>query len=86
MWADIQSFMSGAGAMANNSPSDSMAFNTVKNMFTTLTAHGGEFKGDASEYQMTLGFVNKEENSLVQLLHMAQQLAAMNKKDAVAIQ
>ena len=85
LWADIHSFMNGAGAMANNSPSDSIAFNAVKNMFTTLTAHGGEYKGEATEYKMSLGFVNKDENSLVQVLHLVQQLVAMNKKDAVAI-
>ena len=41
-------------------------------------------KGNASESHMSLGFANKEENSLVQLLHLAQQLAALKDKQVVA--
>ena len=84
MWADVQSFMTGAAQMSRGSSSDSATFNVVRNLFTTFTGHGGEFKGNASEYHMSLGFVNKDENSLVQLLHLAQQLAALNNKQAVA--
>ena len=71
--------------MMQSSASDSAAFNAIRNLFTTLTGHGGEFKGSASEYHMSLGFTNKDENSLVQLLHLAQQLAAVNNTKQVAM-
>ena len=84
MWADVQSFMAGAGQSPRKNPSDSAAFHAVRNLFTTFTGHGGEYKGNASVYHMSLGFVNKDENSLVQLLHLAQQLAASNNRQEVA--
>jgi hypothetical protein len=84
MWADVQSFVAGAGKISRNNPRDSATFNSIRNLFTTFTGHGGEYKGNASVYQMSLGFVNKEENSLVQLLHLAQQLAAHNNRQEVA--
>jgi hypothetical protein len=70
--------------MAKGSASDSATFNAVRSLFTTFTINGGEFKGNASESHMSLGFVNKDENSLVQLLHLAQQIAALKEKQIVA--
>jgi hypothetical protein len=86
MWADIQSFVKGSASIAGGSPSDSTAFTIVRNAFTTFAVHGGEYKDDANEYRMSVGFVNKDENSLVQLLYLAQQLAAVNgRKDAITV-
>lgn len=78
MWADIHSFTEAANAIAKESASDSVALNAVKNLFSTAYMNGGSFKKGANVYNMSLGFVNKEENSLVQLLHLAQQLAAQH--------
>ncbi|MEO6833165.1 MAG: DUF4836 family protein [Chitinophagaceae bacterium] len=80
MWADIHSFTEAANSIAKESSSDSVAMNAVKNLFSTAYINGGAFKGGANVYNMSLGFINKEENSLVQLLHLAQQLAASNSK------
>jgi hypothetical protein len=84
IWADVHSFLGGASSVGGNA-ADSAAVVAVRNTFTSFSVKGGEMKNDANEYNMTLGFVNKEENSLVQLLHLAQQLAAAKgKRDAVA--
>lgn len=80
MWADIHSFVAAANSVANQSSSDSVAMNAVKNLFSTAYMNGGAFKNGANVYDMSLGFINKEENSLVQLLHLAQQLAAHDSK------
>lgn len=87
MWADIQSFVKGGGTLAGGSSSDSAAMAVVRNAFTTFSMKGGEIKDGANEYRMSLGFVNKGESSLVQLLHIAQQLSALNhsKKDEVTM-
>jgi hypothetical protein len=85
MWADVRSFMNGARELSSGTPSDSAAFNTLRNLLTTVTANGGEFRNNATEYHMTVSFMNKEEHSLVQLLHLAQQLAALNHKEDVAL-
>lgn len=87
LWIDIHSLLQAAGAMAHGSPSDSMAYNTVKGMFQDFNMSGGEYRGDANVYTASLNFMNKEENSLIQLLHMMQQLNALNgSKKEVAIQ
>lgn len=83
MWADIQGFLKGGSAVANGSPSDSAFFAVMRNAFTTFSMNGGEMKGEANEYHMKLGFVNRNENSLVQLLHIAQQLSAAGKREEV---
>jgi hypothetical protein len=84
MWADVRSFMAGAGSYAGRSPGDAATLGAIGNMFTTFTAKGGEYKGNATEYELSLGFANKAESSLVQLLHLAQQLAAARNSKAVA--
>lgn len=81
LWVDIQSFLAGTAALAVNSPSDSAAFAITRNVFGTFSLHGGEMKDDANEYRMSLHFLNRDENSLVQLLHFAQQLSALRNKN-----
>jgi hypothetical protein len=86
IWADIRSFL-GSGQATGSGPADSAALAVVRSTFTTFSVKGGEMKNDANEYKMTLGLASKDENSLVQLLHLAQQLAVIkSKKDAVAFQ
>jgi hypothetical protein len=80
IWADIHSFLQGS-AVAGGSASDSAALAIVRNTFTTFSLNGGEVKNAANEYRMTMGFVNKDENSLIQLLHLAQQLTATKAKN-----
>ncbi len=85
MWADVAGLINAGGALASSSPSDSAAFSVVKNAFTTFSMKGGAFKDGANEYQMSLGFRDNGESSLLQLLHIAQQLSALRgKKDEFA--
>lgn len=79
MWADVHSFVEAASPLIVGSGSDSTFLAAVRSLFSTAYLNGGAFKGGANEYQFSLGFINKQENSLVQLLHFAQQLTAANK-------
>jgi len=83
MWADVRSLIEGAIPLTVGSATDSAAFVAMQHLFTTFSGHGGEFKGAATEYSMTLGFANTEENSMLQLLHLAQQLATINKQQQI---
>ncbi len=83
LWADVRSFINGAGEMAQGSPSDSAMYSVVRGMFRTFTMNGGEWKGGANEYKMRLLFQNEGESSLLQLLHMSQQIAAINGQSRV---
>lgn len=85
MWADINSFITGIGTAAGDSPSETAAMNAVRGVFDTFTFNGGEFKGDASVFSMKLGFTNKKENSLLQLAQMIQRLNAASKARPVAM-
>jgi hypothetical protein len=85
LWADVNSFVSGAGAAMGGSAKDSVTFNAVKGVFSTFTMNGGEFKGDASLFSIKLNFVNKQENSLLQLAQLIQRVAAAQKSRPVAI-
>ncbi len=86
MWADLQGFMSAAGALKNGSPSDAATMEALRSTLTTFSMQGGEYKDGANEYRMTVGFVRKDESSLLQLLHLAQQMAALYKpKDTVSV-
>jgi hypothetical protein len=87
VWADIQSFLGGSAAVAGGSPSDSATLMLARNTFSTFSLHGGEMKDGANEYHMSVRFVNKDENSLAQLLHFAQQLSAIgsSKKQEVTL-
>lgn len=78
MWLDVSSFVNGVGPVAVSSPDDQAVFNAVKGVFSTLTANGGEFQSDASTFSAKLGFVNKKENSLLQLIQMGQRIAQAN--------
>lgn len=63
---------------------DPVVAEQIKKFLTNASMSGGEYKGDGNEYNMTLNFSNKEENSLVQMMQMAQRIAAANKKQGVA--
>jgi hypothetical protein len=79
MWADIRSMLSSAGAISASSPSDSTAITLVRNAFTTFSMQGGEYKDNANEYHLSLHLANTTDNSLAQIIQLAQQLATLNR-------
>lgn len=85
MWADVNSLVSSVGSFVRSSDADSASFNAVRGVFSTFTANGGEFRGDASTFTVKLGFTNKKENSLLQLAQLIQRVAAANRERPVVM-
>ncbi len=50
---------------------DSAMIEETKNLLDNMDIHGGAFTGDAFEYHIALNFMNKKENSLLQLMDFA---------------
>lgn len=63
---------------------DAAVADQLRKFFSNATISGGEYKGDANEYHMALNLANKDENSLLQLMQLAQRIAAAKKKEGVA--
>lgn len=81
MYVDLQQMLAAVPAKANGNYTDAALLSGSKNMFRTLEVTGGEFKQQASHFQMKLALMNKDENALLQLLNLMQQVAAANQLD-----
>src|SRR5690606_21154527 len=75
LWADLQSFLKGAAAATADAPEDTRRVAVLQKTFSSFGINGGEMKDGANEYRLSLRLMDKQENSLLQLLRMAQQLA-----------
>lgn len=62
-----------AGIMANNA-ADSLVYFASLKTFDNLVFNGGNLENNASKYQMSINFVNKNESSLVQLFDFSKVL------------
>ncbi len=80
-WADLRSII--AAGVTGGTQDSSVAI--VRKTFTTASMNGGEFKDGANEYRLKLLFTDKNESSLLQLLRMAQRLAALHNRARPAI-
>ncbi len=83
MYFDIKQTMTPMMGMLTGGTTNATMMLQMSNMLSNITFYGGEFKGESNEYHMTLNLVNKDENSLLQLLRMAQ-LMGQAKKEGVA--
>lgn len=84
LYVDVQSFLSRIGPMMRSSGQDSVAVHELRNLLSQATLNGGEYKDESNRYHMAVNFVNKKENSLLQLLYMAQRIQAAKSEPAVA--
>jgi len=77
IYMDFQQMMSAIDpAMVGSSASDSNMLAESRKLFKNLLFSGAEFKKDNFEYHMELNLINKEENSLVQLMDFAVKISA----------
>lgn len=84
VYFDIKSMLAAVNNNMFGRPKDQAILNEVRNLLLDLKINGGEFKGDANEYHAELTFINKTENSLMQLLNFAQRISALEKQNEVA--
>jgi hypothetical protein len=75
LWADVQGILGGAAALAGDA-SEGSSIAVLQKTFRSVGMQGGEMKDGANEYRFRLRLADKRENSLLQLLHLAQQLSA----------
>lgn len=82
MWADIRSVLGSAGNMTASNSNDSLSLALIRQTFTTFSMQGGEFKDNANEFHLSLNLANTKDNSLPQVVQLAQQLAALSRAKA----
>lgn len=71
MFVDFQEIAKGLKAYTHNNTEDSVTFAEAAKTFENYVLNGGKYENDAFRYKMSLNFVNKDENSLLQILNMA---------------
>jgi hypothetical protein len=76
--------MIGAANPAMTSQRDSAMLAESRKLITNASFSGGEFKGDAFRYNMSINFTNKEENSLLQLMDFAIRMGDAVKQTTLA--
>ncbi len=72
-WVDLQSLLQGALQAADGS--DAARLKEVAMVLQSLSINGGEMRDGANEYRLKMRFTDPKENSLLQLLHLAQRVA-----------
>lgn len=80
---DFKSLM--ANMKPGNNGKDSIMMNELRGLLASAAMSGGEFKGNANSYHFEIRLVNQSENSLLQLLHLAQRMAQLKKQEAVTL-
>ncbi|MBS1585159.1 MAG: hypothetical protein JSS82_06380 [Bacteroidetes bacterium] len=63
---------------------DAATITEAKKLLENFSVNGGEFKNDAFEWNMTLNFTNKDENSLLQILNFIMHASDAKKAGATA--
>ena len=79
VFVDIQSFLNGATS-DNASEQEKELLALSKTVFKDLIINGGENKKELFTFSGTLNLVNKDENSLLQLLDYSYRISEINKK------
>ncbi|MBL7682486.1 MAG: DUF4836 family protein [Flavipsychrobacter sp.] len=78
---DVKSMFANVNVENAASDKEKAMLEMSKNLLDDVTASGAENKGDIFEYNISVNFSNKEENSLIQLLNYASKLAELNKQE-----
>jgi hypothetical protein len=73
MFFDYQAWSKGMTMMTGNK-ADSIVFAASRRTFDNYVFNGGTFANNTIKYQMSINFVDKKENSLLQLLDFAKSL------------
>ncbi len=60
---------------------DTALFHDGRNLLENISAHGGKVKDDHSDFHFEATFVNKEKNSLLQIIDFAKKVAEAEKKE-----
>ncbi|HYD22496.1 MAG TPA: DUF4836 family protein, partial [Flavipsychrobacter sp.] len=83
---DAKKLFAAVGPETMDNEKEAATFAEVKKVFDNAILSGGEYKEDAFKYELSINFNNKDENSLLQLIQMANAISEIeNKKPQVAV-
>ncbi|MBS1687973.1 MAG: DUF4836 family protein [Bacteroidetes bacterium] len=71
MFMDVQQMAKAVDPSMSRSPNDATVINEGKKLLSDISVNGGAYKNDAFEYKIAVNFMNKDENSLLQLIDFA---------------
>lgn len=71
---DMQTMVKSIDPAMSDSPEAQAMLTESKKLLSDVSFNGGGFKGDAMEYNLTVNFMNKDENSLLQLMNFAMKM------------
>ncbi len=80
MFFDVKEMLKNVTPETMDDDKERAQFAEIKKLMDNIVISGGEFKGDAFAYEMSVNFINKEENSLMQLLQMANKMSEIEKQ------
>lgn len=71
MFMDVQQMAKAVDPSISHSVNDAAVINEGKKLLSDISVNGGAYKNDAFEYKIAVNFMNKDENSLLQLIDFA---------------
>ena len=79
MYINIERMLNSFNPSDMHSAKDSMMFVQTKNLLRKVTMYGGEFNNGSFRYNMSADFMNKNENSLLQMIDFAVRMSELEK-------
>jgi len=77
-YVDIQQIAKSVDPAFNHSIHDSAIISESKRLLSSIMIDGGEYKNESFEYHMRINFMNKDENSLMQLMDFGKRVNDIN--------
>ena len=84
MFFDVQQMVKSVDPAIKNNDMDPKVIAEAKKLVENMAMSGGEYKNDAFEWNMSMNFVNKDENSLIQILNFAMHMSDAQNKGTTA--
>jgi hypothetical protein len=78
LFIDIKQMANSVGPVLMHNAHDSAVFNVSKNLLDNILITSGNFKDNAYEYQMSINFINREENSLINIMDFGMKVNDIN--------
>jgi Domain of unknown function (DUF4836) len=71
MYVDIQELVKNIDPSINHTPQDSAIIVQSKQLLSNISVNGGDLRDNAFQYHMDINFINKDENSIINLMDFA---------------
>lgn len=85
MFFDIKQMLNAGAAAMGDDADDAARMAELQKTFDNVIFYGGEFKSDAYTYKASLNFVNKNENSLMQLINLGSKMSEIEKREDAVV-